>query len=355
MQELPAMRSTLSCSFVEKKLFSWICSRYKNTDVPGNFIEYLDIEAKKNVQSIKSWIPIANLVVQNPFPVSRSEIRTFSKEIIDNWETKVSSVDGKNNEDLNKSFEKIRKEFQGFAAVVTVIEAEPGHASDFAMEEAKQITSIMGIFSGATQIPDIKCVSNIKGSENIAQATTFFDTGEDSFQMTRGILDAASAKHWKLDQKKIIKIRKIGLDKISMLLASDSLGEFEKSVLNSILLYSKSAFTSDPVEKVVYILSSLESILLKNKNEPIQQNLGERVAVFTAQKLEDRKAIIKTIKSIYGVRSRYLHHGHTSSELELISRFMRHIWIFFIQLLENVDRFHTQEEFVNAIDDKKLS
>ena len=95
--------------------------------------------------------------------------------------------------------------------------------------------------------------------------------------------------------------------------------------------------------------------MLKNENEPIQQNLAERVAVFSSQTLEERKSLIKLIKSIYGIRSKYLHHGHISSEVELISTFMLRVRVFFFQLLRNVDSFATQEEFVNAIDDDKLA
>ena len=197
---------------------------------------------------------------------------------------------------------------------MTVIEAEPEFASNYAIEEAQKITAILGIFSEATLIPDVKCVSNIKGSENIAQATVFFESGEESgdggFEMASSTLDRSSSTNWRLSQGNIKKIREMGLDKISSLLAADSLKDFEKSVLNSIFLYSKSAFTADPVEKIIYILASLESVMLKNENEPIQQNLAERVAVFTAQELKERKSIIKTIKSVYGIRSKYLHHGH---------------------------------------------
>jgi hypothetical protein len=46
------------------------------------------------------------------------------------------------------------------------------------------------------------------------------------------------------------------------------------------------------------MLSALESILLKNSNEPIQQNLSERLAVFTAQELAKRKSIISTPESV---------------------------------------------------------
>ncbi|HBH12611.1 MAG TPA: hypothetical protein DDX29_05820 [Clostridiales bacterium] len=355
IQSLPSVRSMLSSSFVEKKLFSWVSKKYRGLETPDLFIEYLDKEAKDVVKTTTSWIPIANLEVQTVFPVSKSEIRPLSKATIDQWSTKVLNLAGKNKENVLKQFEKIRKEYQGLAAVVTTITAEPEYAFDYTLKEAQKITAVLGIFSSATLTPDIKCASNIKGSELIAQSTVFFEDEKENFHMTSSIIDKSSAKHWRLGQRDIIKIQKAGLDRISSLLASESLTDFNKSVLNSVFLYSKSAFTADPVEKVVHMLSSLESILLKNENESIQQNLAERIAVFTSHVLPKRKSIIKNIKSVYGIRSRYLHHGYTSSELELISDFMMHVRVFFIQLLAHVDRFDTQAEFVNAIDDHKLS
>lgn len=355
IQALAAVRSVLSVSFVEKNLFSWVSQRYRGLNVPEYFIEYLDTEASAVIKKITSWIPIANLEVETAFAISGSKIRPFSKAVIDKWAAKIDALAGENKENALKLFEIIRKDYQGLAAVVTTTTSEPEHANDYALEEAQKITAILGIFSGATLIPDIKCVSNIKGSELIAQSTTFLEGDKESFQMISGIIDQSSAKYWRLGQRDIIEIQKTGLDTISSLLASDSPTDFEKSTLNAIFLYSKSAFTADPVEKVIYMLSSLESILLKNESEPIQLNLAERIAVFTAQKLAERKAIIRIIKSIYGVRSRYLHHGHTSSELKLISEFMMQVRIFYVQLLANVTRFRTQEEFINAIDDHKLS
>ena len=356
LQSLPVIRSTLSVSFIEKTLFSWICNKYQGVGTPDSFVEYLDNQAQKIIKTRISWIPIANLEVQTPFPISRSQIRQLSKAVIDKWGSKIASLSDENQrEAATQLFETIRREYQGLAAVVTVIEAEPEFASDYAIEEAQKITAVLGIFSGATLVPDVKCVSNIKGSENIAQATVFFESGDDGFQMASSTLDRSSSTNWRLSQRNINEIREMGLDKISSLLAADSLKDFEKSVLNSVFLYSKSAFTADPVEKIVYILASLESIMLKNENEPIQQNLAERVAVFTAQELKVRKSIIKTIKSVYGIRSKYLHHGHISSELKLVSDFMIQVRMFFIKLLANVDLFRTQEQFVNAIDDNKLA
>jgi len=354
LQALPSIRSMLSRSFIEKSLFTWISNRYIQKDTPNLFIEYLENEANEVVKTTTSWVPIANLETEVPFPISNSEVRPISKIMIEKWEANCASSPNSSRADVKTFFDDIRKKYQGLAAVVTSITAEPQYAYEYAIEEAKLVSSILGIFSGATLIPDVKCVSKIKGSELIEQATAIFDGGESDISLSSSMIDLSSAKSWRLSQRDIVEIRKCGLDTLSSLLSQNALNGFKKSVLNAALLYSKSAFTSDPVEKVVYILSSMESILLKNENEPIQQNLAERLAVFTAHKLKERKRIIKTVRSAYGVRSRYLHHGHTSSELKLIEDFMMCAWIFFIQLLENTERFDSQEEFVGAIDDHKL-
>jgi hypothetical protein len=354
IQLLPTAKNKLSLSFVEKTLFSWVSAEFQNADINVPFIEHLENEANKAIKTVSLWVPIANLEVEVPFPVSKSEVRPLSKCLIDNWQSRISTLSDDHKEKASELFDKVRKDYQGLAAVYTVVKAEPKRAQEHAIEEAQLITSILGIFSGATLLPDIKCVSCIKGAEYIAQSTSFSEQDGEGFYMNSNILDKSTAKYWRLSQKDIFEIRRTALDRISNLLAAESLNAFKKTVLNSILLYSKSAFTADPVEKVVYMLSALESILLRNENEPIQQNLAERMAVFTAQELTKRKSIINTIKSTYGIRSRYLHHGHTSSELELISEFMMCTWVFIIQLIANVEQFSSKESFISAIDDQKL-
>lgn len=349
------MRSKLSTSFIEASLFTWIKKKFNNEDVAISFTNFLDQQAATSIETITLWTPVANLEIEVPLSLSKSELRPLSKKVIDQWEQKLIALSKGNKESITVLFDDLRKKYQGLAAVVTTVEAEPERAREFAMEEAERITSVLGIFSGAVLIPDIKCVSKIKGTESIAIATTIMENEGDRFQVNSEILDKSSARTWRLTQEEITHIRELLLDSFSRLLAAESLNAFEKAVLNSILLYSKSAFTSDPVEKLVYILSSLESILLKNENEPIQQNLAERLAVFTAQELAERKQIIKTVKSVYGIRSRYLHHGHTHAELGLMSEFMLCVWNFFMQLAANIGRFSTKDDFVCAIDDHKLT
>jgi hypothetical protein len=176
-----------------------------------------------------------------------------------------------------------------------------------------------------------------------------------SLNVTKGILDLASAKNWFISKADLDAYVECGLEVISEIVIKDKATDFESTVLNMALLYSKSAFTSDPLEKLVYMLSALEATLLRNENEPIQQNIAERMALFISNELENRKEIIKNLKNVYGLRSRYLHHGHSSSELGELSKFFFNVWLFHVQLVKNVRNFKDKTEFLNAIDDHKLS
>ncbi len=198
---------------------------------------------------------------------------------------------------------------------------EPNFANDLALGIASRVTDLLGIYSGAALMPDVKCVSKIKGAENIVQYTTISRAQDEGFNIHKGILDHSTARHWFISKSDLDEYSRCGLGAISALEIQEKRTEFESTVLNMAFLYSKAAFTSDPMEKLVHMLSALESTLLRNESEPIQQNLAERIAIFTAQELSDRKNIIKNIKYVYGLRSRYLHHGHSSSDLEELSTF----------------------------------
>jgi hypothetical protein len=130
--------------------------------------------------------------------------------------------------------------------------------------------------------------------------------------------------------------------------------EFQAAVLSSLFLYSRAAYTEEPIDKAVHVLSSLESLLLKNENEPIQQNLGERVAVFLESGLDARKAVIRVIKETYSFRSPYLHHGQFATELDIVQGVLIIAWRFYVKLLTVVGQHTTRLGFVQAIDDEKL-
>lgn len=161
--------------------------------------------------------------------------------------------------------------------------------------------------------------------------------------------------NWRLNRVTIEKYRQAGIDNISILIRKNDRTNFEEIVLNALLIFSKASLTSDPIEKTIYTITAIESILLKNNTESIQQNLSERLAIVQGGSLEERKRIINNIKTIYKFRSSYIHHGEIKSDLYEVEFFMNESWKFIISIFSYLARFKTKEEFINWIDDRKLS
>ncbi|MES2932872.1 MAG: hypothetical protein V4805_05230, partial [Pseudomonadota bacterium] len=294
------------------------------------------------------------LEVELPFSIGHTEIRPISAAMIDSWKNKYFMVNNENQEHALNFLNKIHEKFQGYAAAVISLEAESERVFQRGIEEAEIATSILGIYSIGSFSPVNKCTSKIKGAELIPSAAAIFENGEDIFFSNRYLYQGPLGP-WRLNKMEIENMQKHLLGKISSIQTNKNANSFQLAVLNSMMLYSKSAFTSNPVEKIVYILSSLESILLKDKNEFIQQNLAERIAIFSADTLERRKEIILNFKDIYGIRSNYLHHGQSNTEIEKIKKFMLNVFAFYLTLASHIEIFTTQQDFLTAIEDKKLS
>ncbi|MGM1051257.1 MAG: hypothetical protein ACQEXO_02540 [Pseudomonadota bacterium] len=355
IQRLPAFRDRLSHEFIEEIIFKWLKNSFIKNEKNKLFMSVLIEEAREAVKPVTVYVPIANMVVERPFSFCGVVICNITKSLVDEIAaTGASKEEEEQKKNAETFFEKFRKDYQGYAAVEIKLHCEPNFANDLAIMTAQRVTSFLGIYSGAMLMPDIKCICKIKGTENLAQSTTISIFESKSLSVTHGILDQASMRSWHISEKDIEEYAKCGLGVLSDLAVKQKPAEFESLILNTSTLYSKAAFTAEPLEKLVYILSALESTLLKNENEPIQQNLAERLAIFTSQELAERKSIVKAVKSVYGLRSRYLHHGHTSGELEGLSEFLLHVWIFYIKLLGASQSFTNKSGFLEAIDDHKL-
>ncbi|QIW09767.1 HEPN domain-containing protein [Francisella sp. LA112445] len=310
MQNLPTFRDKLSQNFIEEKIFSWLELAYINTQ-RSDFISYLIEEAKPLVKSHVIYIPIANMIVEEPFSLCEAIVCNITESFIDEMVKAHGSV---GNSSQDKLIENFRTQYQGYAVVKIHLECEPDLANELSIIIAKKVVSFLSIYSGVLLVNDIKCISKIKGTENL-EKLSIISCSESSWNKTDKVLDRASMKTWYISKSNIKEYMYIGLETLSMMSTKEKPTEFESLLLNACMLYSKATFTAEPLEKLVYILSSLESVLLKSENEPIQQNLTERFAIFVSKELTERKDIIKNLRAVYTLRSRYLHHGYKFKEL----------------------------------------
>lgn len=94
---------------------------------------------------------------------------------------------------------------------------------------------------------------------------------------------------------------------------------------------------------------------MKDSSEPITQNLADRLALFTKDGVEERKAVLGTVRAAYAIRSGYVHHGIRSDDKATIAMFSRLGVQFFLKLAKHVDRFATRSRFIEYVDGLKMA
>jgi hypothetical protein len=137
-------------------------------------------------------------------------------------------------------------------------------------------------------------------------------------------------------------------------LASDTSTKFASALYDALILYSRQSLAVDVSDKIVFTLSALESMLLVG-NEPIQQNLGERIAFLIGQSPQGRKDIVKNIREVYRIRSAFVHHGQTARHVGIVDQFLVNAWTTFSRLMDLSILYKTKEALIGAIEDRKMS
>lgn len=353
IQNNVSFKNVASFEYVESSIFDWITERFKDKCAHNSFIDYFINKLSNDIKKFNILIPLSHIYVEKEFVFGGAKIRNLSKHLIDDFEINFRQKQG-DNEKVDAFFDKFRTDYQGLAVAEFCVESEPIFAQEFCLNEARKITDLLGIYSPAIFSPNIACSVKPKGMEQIQTFTTIV-SHENSTSITTSTLNTGNMLTRFLSHNKLQEYNQCGLFIISELAIKKNLSNFEKCILNMAYLYSKAAFTYDPIEKIIYMLSSLESILLKNDSEPIQQNLSERIAFFIEKKLDKRKEIIKNIRHIYSFRSKFLHHGHTLNDLQEFTFFFTNVWLFFVKLIYHHNKFSTKQNFIASIDDIKLS
>jgi hypothetical protein len=122
-----------------------------------------------------------------------------------------------------------------------------------------------------------------------------------------------------VEDQLVLLMKAGGLDDWNEILLKNNLTDYEELLMTAISLFSKSVVLGDLLDKLVYIIASLETIFLRDSSEPIQSALSQRLAFVVEQTPERRKNVVTLVKDTYHIRSSYLHHGQTNDDLKTVT------------------------------------
>ncbi len=314
--------------------------------------EYILGKCKDGIREAEIWIPVALLHIQSEIKLGRVTLKTMTKGILDKYMHAMIERDPEHKSEIEKDVEAHRKMIQGFAASTIRVTAEPERAYEIAVKESEMALSILRVYSPSMIFPEMSSYCTFLGKENIEKYTHLLMENGQIVGFIEGLEGRVQAMV--VSDQEITMMKQAGLEQLSALLAKEKRSQFEESFLSSLFLYSEAALSKNITDKLLHIIGALEMILLRNETEPIQQNVSERIAFVIGRDVEERKAIISNFKKVYNIRSRFVHHGIGSDEIDLIQEFMKYASAFFMSAIGTTEHYPTSEAFIGAIEERKL-
>ena len=351
--KLQDIGSAISRETVEELICEWVRQSYAQTN-NQSFIEFFSKEAGKRVCKFQVWTPIRYLSIHKSFKLGEVNFVPIDRTLLDEWEKQVLVQAQEHQDKIKQHFEKDMRPIQGHAAAVMEVTAEKQKAYDLLLNEANRALGLVRIFTVSSLLPGATSPCVLWGTGHIDKSFIFIVDDGRLQSLQQGFLKP-NVQHEILSSEMIDTSFNLGLQRLHEILISNSRSEFEEAVLEAVLLYSKCTIAKDPADKLVYILVGLESILIKDRNEPITDNLSHRIAFLVGRNLSERKNIIRSIKDAYKLRSDFVHHGASIESLDVLQKFMEIAWQVVLSLIGATRQLKTRKDLLDYLDDKRLS
>lgn len=348
---ISTLRGLLSLDYVENLVIDW-CIELKQSKP---FSDYLTERVRQDVSDHQIWVPISDLQIQADFVFGSVRIITIGRSFLDGAEQLAAGHRREYQEEIAAYFEKLRRDFQGNAAVAISVRGEKTFAANQAQIIAEATVSLLRFFHVAGLTSKIHSSVALFGSNYTPQTCSLTITGVNQFEQLKA-LKHKNSRPWSLSNSELADMVRRKLDFAGDLIEDDGNSEFASRVRSSLLTYSRGMTFADISDRLVYSFSALEGLFLKDGSEPILQNVAERVAFSVAKTADERMDIVKTFRTVYAARSQYIHHRQNKDLPDgALDSFFIAAWSALATALGNIRSYRTTSEFLQVIERMKFS
>lgn len=353
IHKLPNFQKSVHISSIKEIIFDWVRLSYQKK-IEIEPIDFLLEKVKIKRKKWDVWIPIDSTYIESPLEICNVTILPLSSQIIENWISNTKPKNDKSSQDIELFFDQLKTEFLGKAIAHCQIEADAESANEIGLLHADIATRVLNFFNPNSLLGDSGSNSAPAGYYSVSTSNAIF-VSEDTFKMHKGSM--RRYEDFYINNEKIIRIREAFLDNFNNIYLEKQrkMNNFQKNIIETFLRYMLYAFSPSTEQKLIYILSALESLLLKNKSEPIQTNVSDRLAFFISSEPAERLKIIKDFKDTYELRSSFVHHGIQITELETVERFLLYTKVFFEKAIAYSHEFENLQIFLEHLDLIKYS
>jgi len=350
VQKCDGFRQRVHARSIEDFVFDTLV-QWTAEGTSADFCQLLIEEFNKRVRKLTVLVPLSGILTQLRVRVGNVEFMPFTRQFFDYF---VAQFKGKEDygETMVPMVEHYRGRLQGHCAAVLTLTAEDEHAKEVALAETENALSILRAFEPCIVHPLVPSTLRPLGREFRSRSECIVTTEKQFLPVSA---NESNSKPLVLDRNMLEMMGKSGLGNLVRLYNKKPRSEFENDLLSSVFVYSHSSLQPTPEERLLFVFRALESLLIKDKQEPLQTNIADRMAFIVTTNPEERQSIASVVVRAYGLRSDYVHHNRADGTVELLSDFLCIVFRFFIVLLSSSEKYETRKDFFDEVARRKFA
>ena len=288
------LKGSVTHEFLLDEIFKWLRETLENKR-SDSLSDYIAQRCSTEIKDYEIWIPVFRTYSSHDFSIGGVQFRTVSKSMMDalfaNAPQEVATQP-----EVMYAINRERSEIQGSIAACLNVKAEEAQAREIAHRAANDAIGLLRFLSPASTTCKVVSHCLPVGRENMMEARELFVLNGAIKSIRKASIERGPTE-WNVDQARHNTPGLLeALDKIA---STRSSTPFLQDLDGALQLHSRHSVAVEVSHKVVFVVASIESFLLKDANEPIQKNLGERMAFVIGNSLQERKEIIRNVDQFY--------------------------------------------------------
>jgi hypothetical protein len=339
------LRDLCSAEYVQSSIVNWLQAAQTAEARPWS--DVLIEGLQRDVRTCRVLVPLQGIAIEEEFSVGAVRFGFFTREYFE------PLCAGGTDEDAKIA----RRRFERYAgAVYACVEchAEPARARERTLEEVERVLGLLRFFDYAALDVSAPCGIGRMGAVNPRRECFFVERD--------GHLNAFSERAGRQDRPvnlsgpHLQRLMSSGLSRIDQLLRATDRTELQDAALNAMALFTAGLLSSNSAHRLMHALTAVESLLLKNYNEPIMASFVVRAAFVAGKTIEARRDIVSDLRRAYEVRSSFVHHGENppADSVEVANKAVRHCWVVVLELLLEA-RWKTRADLLGALENRLLA
>ena len=339
-------RESISDDFTEEVFMDWARARFQSESSISFSVELTNI-AREKVIPVEVWAPIAHMEVEEAFAFGPVRIEPVTAALMERLASIVQSEESGQQDKVRRLLDDMKRKFQGSAAVLVTLTAEPKIAQDRALRLAQDAVALLRFFSPPAIKSNLFSPLSLNGAEHvpIARLIVLHENGliYSERVLPKKIVD------WRLSKQQLSQLHTNLFATAASLVAPDGLSEFALAVRASVLAYSKSTTFADPLDRLRNCVSAVEGIFLRHELEPRAHSIANRIALLVGD-AKNREPLKQTVRKIYWLQEQPSLHRLPRWEEELIFTFTTYTHHALCVALANTVNFTSKLQFLDGID-----